>query len=411
MGSLGGAERVLLSVMAAVLRADPTAELHLLTCTDGPLVERARQAGVCAKVLAMPPALAGVGDSRLEGLAFSARLWQSLRDGVRTGPAAWQYARRLGHEVRTLAPDLVHSNGIKTHLLARLGRLGGVPVVWHVHDFYGSRPASAGLLRWAGRAAAAAVAVSAAVAADVGRLLPRLPVRVIANALDVTAFAPAAGDGDWLDRLADLPPAGAGLVRVGLVATYARWKGHDVFLEAAARLRAARPDLPLRFYVIGGPIYQSRGSQFSDDELRTLAARYGLDGAVGFVGFRDDPVPVHRALDVVVHASTRPEPFGLTIAEGMACGRAVIAARAGGAAELFRHGHDAWGVAPGDAAALADAVGRLAADPDERRRLGENARRTAVERFNAERLAAEVMGLYGELVAPHPGRLRLSGLR
>jgi glycosyltransferase involved in cell wall biosynthesis len=395
-GALGGAERVLLSVMAAVRRADPSAELHLLTCADGPLLDRARRAGARADVLPLPPVLAAVGDSRLHGRGLAARAWRAFSDGVRGLPAAVRYARRLGRAVRELAPDVVHSNGIKTHLLAGLARPGGVPVVWHLHDFCGSRPLAARLLGRTGRTIAAAVAVSEAVAADARRLMPGVAVRVIANAVDVAAFAPGPGDEARLDALAGLPPA-ADVVRVGLVATYARWKGQDVFLEAAARLRVAGAGRRLRFYVVGGPIYQSAGSQFSEPELRALAGRHGLGEAVGFVPFQDDPAPVYRALDVMVHASTRPEPFGLTIAEAMACGRAVIATQAGGAAELFRHGQDAWGVPPGDAAALASAVERLAADPDQRRRLGESARRSAVERFDDGRLAADYAALYARL--------------
>ena len=67
--------------------------------------------------------------------------------------------------------------------------------------------------------------------------------------------------------------------------------------------------------------------------------------SVGFVPFVEDPVPVYRALDVVLHASTQPEPFGLTVVEAMACGRAVVVSAAGGAAELFTDGVDALGVA------------------------------------------------------------------
>ena len=70
-----------------------------------------------------------------------------------------------------------------------------------------------------------------------------------------------------------------------------------------------------------------------------------------------------RALDVVVHASTQPEPFGLVIAEAMACGRAVITSAAGGAAEIIDAGVDAITHPPGDAASLSACMVRLARDP------------------------------------------------
>ncbi len=86
--------------------------------------------------------------------------------------------------------------------------------------------------------------------------------------------------------------------------------------------------------------------------------------------------------------------MGRTIAEAMACGRAVIVSNAGGAAELFTHNHDAVGVPPGDADALAAAIRELADDPARRDRLDAAARRTAVERFARERLGPQVLDAY-----------------
>jgi glycosyltransferase involved in cell wall biosynthesis len=391
-GCLGGAERVLLRVMAAVRQAEPGARVRLLACADGPLLERARRLGVDAAALPLPAALSGVGDSRLIGAGTSR--WGLLRQSLAALPAAWDYAGRLHTAIAAARPDLIHSNGIKTHLLARLAAPRGTPVVWHVHDFYGARPLVGRLLRWSRKHAAGAVAISEAVAHDVRAVLPGLPVAVVRNAVDVEEFSPGEGDGAALDRLAGLPPAPPGVVRVGLVAAYARWKGHDVFLEAAARVVAANPGLPVRFYVVGGPIYQTEGSQFSEDELRAEAARLGLTQHVGFAGFQAEVVGILLSLDVAVHASTRPEPFGLAIIEAMACGRAVVAVGAGGAAELFRHEHDALGVPPGDADALAAAIATLACDADRRRTLGANARRSAVARFSTTRLGGEILQTY-----------------
>jgi glycosyltransferase involved in cell wall biosynthesis len=101
-----------------------------------------------------------------------------------------------------------------------------------------------------------------------------------------------------------------------------------------------------------------------------------------------------RALDVVVHASTNPEPFGMVIAEGMASGRAVVAARAGGALELFEDGVDALGHEMGSADDLARQLTRLIDDPRLRESLGRAARESAVRRFSAERMAAEFRQVY-----------------
>ena len=108
-------------------------------------------------------------------------------------------------------------------------------------------------------------------------------------------------------------------------------------------------------------------------------------------------------LDIVVHASTQPEPFGRAIAEAMACARPVIVSAAGGAVELFTPDHDAIGVVPGDPDALAAAIARLAADPALRQRLGENARQTAVERFDRDRLGPQLMAIYQRILKRRAG--------
>jgi glycosyltransferase involved in cell wall biosynthesis len=264
-----------------------------------------------------------------------------------------------------------------------------VPVLWHLHDFYSHRPVMARALNRLRGGVAGGIAISEAVKRDAEAVLPGLPVTVVRNAVDTDHFAPAECDGAGLDRLAGLPPADPGTVRVGLVATYANWKGQDVFLDALARLPHA-----VRGYVVGGPIYATAGSQFTREELERRAAANGLTGRVGFVPFQPDPADVYRMLDVAVHASTRPEPFGLTIVEAMSCAKPVVVAAAGGAAELFTDGVDAVGHAPGDAAALADAVARLAADAGLRRQIGAAARRTAVSRFGLKRYGEEIAAVY-----------------
>jgi glycosyltransferase involved in cell wall biosynthesis len=184
---------------------------------------------------------------------------------------------------------------------------------------------------------------------------------------------------------------------VGLVATFGRWKGHQTFLDAVVRL--TRNPVGVRAYVIGAPIYATAGSQLSVGQLRQALCARHLVSCVGLTGFIDDMPAALRSLDVVVHASTQPEPFGMVIAEAMACGRALVVSRAGGALELFDDGIEALGHAPGDAGELADALAKLLADPLLRQRLGQAARARAEREFDRRRLAATLVPLYRSLVA------------
>jgi len=112
---------------------------------------------------------------------------------------------------------------------------------------------------------------------------------------------------------------------------------------------------------------------------------------------------VYRSLDVVVHASTQPEPFGRTIVEAMACERAVVVSRAGGAAELFREGETALGYTPASAKALAEAMARVI-DPGLRSRLGQSARAHVVANFSRSRLASELALVYSNTSPSTPRR-------
>src|SRR5207247_1686262 len=144
--------------------------------------------------------------------------------------------------------------------------------------------------------------------------------------------------------------------------------------------------------VIGEPIYTTDASQFSMDELRSLATRHGVAQLVGFTGRVDDVAGAMRRLDIVVHASVEPEPFGLVIAEAMACGRPVVVARAGGAAEIAQGG--ALFHTPGDAGDLAARLSELIGDSALRRSLGIAGRDAAVRLFARRHLSDTLIPIY-----------------
>jgi glycosyltransferase involved in cell wall biosynthesis len=235
----------------------------------------------------------------------------------------------------------------------------------------------------------AAVANSEHVRKDIRALCPQLPVTTVLNAVDLEEFCPSGPVCD-LDLLSGMPPA-ENVVRIGLVATMARWKGHAVFLEALSRMSGG---VPVRAYIIGGAIYLSDDSQWQVDELRRVAERLGVAARVGFTGFVGRAAEAIRALDIVVHASTEPEPFGLAIAEAMACGKAVISSGLGGPGEFLRDGVNGLTHEAGNPDDLARKIEHLAADFAYRTQLGRAARETAVRLFDRGRLASEMIPFY-----------------
>jgi glycosyltransferase involved in cell wall biosynthesis len=335
----------------------------------------------------MPASLARVGEwgGRHTRWALVSQVASALRDL----PA---YQRRFAAAADAIAPDILHTNGFKAHFTSARLRTRAVRV-WHVHEYVSGRPLTRRLLRRYGSIPDVIAANSMSVATDVTSVVRerlRRPVRVIHNGVDTERFS-ADGPVAGLDAACGLPPAPAGTVRAGLVAAFARWKGHETFLRALAELG---PASDIRGYIVGGPLYDTAGSQWTLEELRALARELGLESRVGFTGFRDDAPSVMRALDVVVHASTEPEPFGLVIAEAMAAGRAVITTAAGGAGEIVDPDVTAITHARGDHRSLAAALQRLAGDPALRQRLGTAARAAAASRFAAARFGEAFVTLY-----------------
>jgi len=383
VGALGGAERVLLTAIRSVTRLGHQA--HLIACTDGPLLDHARAAGATAAALPMPASMAATGESTG---ALSA-----VSRSVMLLPSALRYTAALRKAADAIAPDIIHSNGLKTHMLLWSAK-PRAPIIWHLHDFLGQRRTASRLLKWMSGRTRRAIAISHAVASDAAPVIARAPIDVIMNAIDTDRFSPGEIDPNTLDHLAGLSPMGTDVLRVGLIATYARWKGQDLFLRAAAKAAHQNPGLSLRFFIVGGPIYHTAGSQWSIEELKQLAEKLGISRRVGFVPFQPDPVAAYRALDIIVHASTKPEPFGLTIVEAMACGKPVIISNAGGAAEIIEPDISALAFRPNDDTTLAEKNAQLANSPTLRATLSTAARTRAVTHFNDTRFGQELLATY-----------------
>jgi glycosyltransferase involved in cell wall biosynthesis len=382
--SLGGAERVLIEAFRALRSVAPDWSLGLVVPADGPLVPHATAAGVATTVLPLPPVFAATGESGRSAVVTWLRLLASA-------PGLSGYVSRLRGLIHDWSPNVVHANGIKAHLLSARA-VNGRPLVWHVHDYLSARRVSGALLRSQAHRAALAIANSRSVALDVSiALAGRLPVETVYSAIDPARFSTEGGTLD-LDAAAGMDAAPAGTLRVGLVATFARWKGHEVFLQALASLP---PSMPVRGFIVGGPVYQTGAtSQITTEELRRRVDRLGLAGRVGFTGFVDDTAAAYRALDIVVHASTSPEPFGLAIAEAMACGRPVVISDAGGAREIAEPGRTCLAHSPGDVPALARAIATLAEDPGLRTTIGAAGASSVLERFTTEAMGEQLRAAY-----------------
>jgi glycosyltransferase involved in cell wall biosynthesis len=175
---------------------------------------------------------------------------------------------------------------------------------------------------------------------------------------------------------------------LGILATLRDWKGHDYLLDAWQRLAPRFPDWQL--VVIGDGPQRAR--------LEGRVAHEGLAASVRFVGNQDD-VPLWLAsLELFTLPSFGDEGVPQGIMQAMACGLAVVATSVGAIEEAVQRDRTGLIVPPRDAAALADALGLLMADPARRAAMGEAGRQYALAHFGIDGMLDKMEAVFTRVI-------------
>jgi glycosyltransferase involved in cell wall biosynthesis len=368
-----GAEIALARLIDALHDVDPL----VILAEDGPLVASLMASGVSVEVLPMRERTRDLRKDRVgsRGLPIAALVDTTA------------YAFRLARRLRALRPDLVHTNSLKAGVYGSLAaRLAGVPVVWHLRD----RLAADYLRRPAVLVVRALIAIlpnSVVVNSEATRATLWLRKT---NA--VVVYSPVSAPDDT--QRARRQRTRHDPFVIGMVGRITRWKGQHVLLEAFARAFPGGSEVVV---VVGAPMFGAAEAGYAE-ELREMSRTWGIADRVDFRGFRDDIWAELSRMDIFVHASMTPEPFGQVIVEAMLAGVPVIASAGGGPSEIVTDAVDGLLYPAGDIDALAELLQRLRGDSRLRSQLRNNARIRA-ERFSPEAAASSVMSLYGLLLA------------
>lgn len=132
------------------------------------------------------------------------------------------------------------------------------------------------------------------------------------------------------------------------------------------------------------------------EQYKKMAKYLRIENKVNFLGaipYRLMP-DLYRKTDLVVMPSLWPEPFGRTALEGMAYGKAVVATRHGAPQEFIQNNETGILVEPGNVLELAERIIFLLQNPDERRKIGENARKYVLENFHPDIIAEQYENVY-----------------
>jgi starch synthase len=324
----------------------------------------------------------------------------------------WDHLADANQALRVISTDLsmaaavgtaqlVHSHTWYANLAGHLAAmLYGIPHVMTMHSLEPLRPWKAEQLgggyavsswceRQAAASAAAVVAVSDGMRADILAAYPEIDaerLRVIRNGIDTTEYAPDPGT-EVLERF------GVDLARpyVIFVGRITRQKGVPVLLRAASQLRpeaqlvlcAGAPDTPELLAEVTGLV----------DALQAERS-----GVIWIPEMLSKPEVIQLLTHAAVFACPSVyEPLGIVNLEAMGCGTAVVGSRTGGIPEVVAEGETGLLVPPQDPAALARALNVLLSDPGRAEAMGQAGRKRAMAEFSWTAIAAQTAALYAEL--------------
>jgi glycosyltransferase involved in cell wall biosynthesis/predicted O-methyltransferase YrrM len=135
------------------------------------------------------------------------------------------------------------------------------------------------------------------------------------------------------------------------------------------------------------------------EELRDEIKRKGIERDFILTGLRKDVPAIMKAMDIFVFPTTAPyESFGIVVIEAMAAGLPVIASDIGPVREIINDSENGILVPMKDPAALRSAIKRLIKDQDLMKRLGEEGRRTCLERFSLEKAINKIEAIYEKIL-------------
>jgi starch synthase len=356
------------------------------------------------------------GDDRADPAVRAYRPWDVLAGAEPHLAALQAMSVDLLMAAEAQGADIVHSHTWYAQLAGHLAKLTyGIPHVTTVHSLEPLRPWKAEQLgggyalssfceRTALEGADAVIAVSAGSRRDILACYPAIDehrVHVVYNGIDTVQYAPDAGT-DVLERLG-VDPDRPSVVFVGRIT---RQKGVPLLLRAAAHFDPAT-QLVL---CAGAPDTPEIGAEVAAGVERLQAGRDGIIWV-------DQMLPKTDVIQLLSHATVFAcpsiyEPLGIVNLEAMACEAAVVASATGGIVEVVRDGETGFLVpleqAPGSidpvdpdafAAAFAERVNRLTADPELANELGRAGRRRAIEHFGWPAIAQETVAVYEQLIA------------
>jgi L-malate glycosyltransferase len=371
-GQIGGAERLLLTILA---RLNRTAFDATVICPDsGGLQEAVAELGIRNDTLS----------------DLKARFTWRADNLVRYLGSFAHVIRELRKKIISIEPDLIHANSVRAGLVASAATLGlGKPVIWHVHDLLPRHPFNPLIRAIAFVSRRTRIIAVAQASADrfVGSFVSlRKRMTVILNGVDNKIFHP---DQTVRRRVRDELRLSEEAPVIGMVGRLTPSKGQLELLRAFPRVLSTFPDATL--LIVGAPAFNQEHEYLH--QLERTVSELGISNRVRMLGARNDVAAIMQSLDLLILNSSS-EACCLVALEAMASGTPLVATNVGGMAEIIEHEKTGWLVPWNDEDALVAGTAKLIGEPALRARLAEHGKNLIASCFTIERVINDLQNFY-----------------
>lgn len=280
--------------------------------------------------------------------------------------------------------NIIHLNNMLGGQLAGIiaAKLMRIPCIAHLRDFEQEHVIPITYAKMIDHH----IAISSAIKDNLLRLgVPEERISIIHDAIDINDF----NDNISTDYLSSELQLSSNKKSFGIFGRIVEWKGIREFILAAQTV--CRKITDARAYIVGGP--SDVGQEYLS-KTKELVRELGLESKVIFTGYRKDVPALMKHMDVIVHASTKPEPFGMVLIEAMAMGKPVVATRAGGPLDIVVDGQTGFLVEMGNSEDMAKKIVQLLLDNNLCKVMGQKGRQRVIRQFSKERYAQQVQEVY-----------------
>lgn len=343
----------------------------VILAEEGELADRLREEGVDVRVIPL--------SEKVRHRNRNALNWGSVAAAI----SMFTYGAKLARVLKKEHVVCVHTNSLKSALYGAIAaKLASIPVIWHIRDHINPpymKPIVARAVKLLSRFVPNGVIANSESTLNALSLPQTKKTLVVYSSFAKEIGRKESGRKDKDDFI------------ILLVGRLAHWKGQHVLLEAA---KSFLPNKNVKFWLAGDALFgeenykQALQLQIASDELTNVT----------MLGHVNHVLELMHQVDLLVHTSITPEPFGQVIVEGMAVGLPVIASNEGGPVEIVVHNKTGLLITPRDPEQLRHSIQWMLDHPEERKLMSENAMKRVESHFTIDRTIKKITTYYQRVI-------------